>query len=277
MIAVIAPTVGQLVDHRGIAVKGEDHRLVGREQLVKVPIFQTVRMLGLRLQHHQVDHVDDTDADVRNVLAQEGHGGERLEGRHIAGAGHDHIGVTRIVAGPLPDARAGGAVANGRIDVEPLPLRLLAGNDQVDVVAAAQTVIRDRQQAVGVGRQIDAHDIGFLVRDVIDEARILMGKAVVVLSPDMRREQVVQRRDRLAPRNGPAHLQPFRVLVEHRIDDVNEGLIAREQAVPSGEQVALEPALAQMLAQHFHDAAVGAEIDVVPSSTSAIHSLPETS
>ena len=130
-------------------------------------------------------------------------GGERLQRRHIAGAGHDHIGIAVIVAGPLPDARAGGAMANRGIDVEPLPLRLLAGDDQVDVVAAAQAVIRHRQQAIGVGRQIDAHDVGFLVGDMVDEAGILVGKAVVVLPPDMRGQQIVQRRDRLAPGNLP--------------------------------------------------------------------------
>ena len=52
------------------------------------------------------------------------------------------------------------------------------------------------------------------------------------------------------------------MLIEHRIDDVDEGLVAGEQAVPAGEQVAFEPAFAQMLAQHLHDAAVDAEIDV---------------
>ena len=75
------------------------------------------------------------------------------------------------------------------LDVEPLPFRLFAGDDHVDVVAAAQTVVGDRQQAVCIGRQIDAHDIGFLVGDVIDEAGILVGEAVVVLAPDMRGEQ----------------------------------------------------------------------------------------
>ena len=30
----------------------------------------------------------------------------------------------------------------------------------------------------------------------------------------------------------------------------------------AGEQIAFQPALAEMLAQHLHDAAVGAEIDV---------------
>ena len=187
----------------GIAVEGEDHRLVRREQFVEILIFQTMGMLGLRLQHHQIHHVDDADADVRNIGAQEGHGGERLEGRHIAGTGHDHVGIAAIVAGPSPDSRAGGAMANGGFDVEPLPLRLFAGDDQIDVVAAAQAMIRHRQQAVRVGRQIDAHDVGFLVGDMVDEARILVGKAVVILPPDMRGEQIIQRRDRLAPRDVP--------------------------------------------------------------------------
>ena len=137
-----------------------------------------------------------------------------------------------------------------------------AGDDQIDVVAAAQTVIRHRQQAVCVGRQIDAHDIGLLVGDMIDEAGILMGKAVVILPPDMRRQQIIQRGDRLAPGDLLADLQPLRVLIEHRIDDVDEGLVAGEQAVASGEQIAFEPALAHVLAQHLHDAAVGAEIGV---------------
>src|SRR6516164_9577008 len=46
-----------------------------------------------------------------------------------------------------------------------------------------------------------------------------------------------------------AHLLPFGVLVEHRIDDVDERLITREKAMAAGEQVALEPALALVLAE----------------------------
>ena len=131
--------------------------------------------------------------------AQQRHGRQRLQRRHIAGAGHHHIGIAGIVAGPMPDAGAGGAMADGRIHVQPLPLRLLAGDDQIDVVAAAQAMIGDRQQAVRIGRQIDAHDVGLLVGDMIDEAGILVGKAVVILAPDMRGQQIVERRDRLAP------------------------------------------------------------------------------
>ena len=77
--------------------------------------------------------------------------------------------------------------------------RLLAGDDEVDVVAAAQAVIGDGEQRVGVGRQVDADDVGFLVGDVIDEAGVLVGEAVVVLPPDVRGEQIVERGDGLAP------------------------------------------------------------------------------
>ena len=133
-------------------MEGEDHRLVGRKQLIEILILQTMGMLGLRLQHHQIHHVDDTDANIRDVFAQESHGGQRLKSWHVAGTGHDHVGIADIVAGPSPNARTSGAVTNGRINVEPLPLRLFAGDDQIDVVAAAQTMIRHRQQAVCVGR-----------------------------------------------------------------------------------------------------------------------------
>ena len=77
---------------------------------------------------------------------------------------------------------------------------------------------------------------------------VLVREAVVVLAPHVRREQVVERGDRPPPRDVARHLQPLRVLVEHRVDDVDEGLVAVEEAVPAGEQVALEPALAEVLA-----------------------------
>ncbi len=87
-----------------------------------------------------------------------------------------------------------------------------------------------------------------------------MREAVVVLAPDVRREQVVERGDRPSPADPARHLQPLRVLVEHRVDDVDEGLVAVEQPVPAGEQVALEPALAEVLGEHLHDAAVRGEV-----------------
>ena len=55
----------------------------------------------------------------------------------------------------------------------------------------------------------------------------------------------------LPPRNVARDLEPFGVLVEHGIDDVNKRLVAGEEAVASGEQIAFQPALAHVLAQHL--------------------------
>ena len=74
---------------------------------------------------------------------------------------------------PSPD----GAVGDGFVHGEPLRRGLLAGHDQVDVVAAAQAVVGDREQRVGVGRQIDAHHVGLLVQQVIDEAGVLVARS----------------------------------------------------------------------------------------------------
>jgi len=44
-------------------------------------------------------------------------------------------------------------------------------------------MVRDAEQAVRVGRQVDANHVGALVGDDIKKARVLMGEAVVILSP----------------------------------------------------------------------------------------------
>ena len=49
------------------------------------------------------------------------------------------------------------------------------------------------------------------------------------------------------------------MLVEHRIDDVDECLVAVEEPVPPGEKITFEPALALVLAEHFHYAPRGRE------------------
>src|SRR6266481_536233 len=71
------------------------------------------------------------------------------------------------------------------VHVQPLRGRLLAGDDENDVVPAAQAVVGDGKKRVGVGRQIDADDVRLLVDDVVDEAGVLVAEAVVVLPPDV--------------------------------------------------------------------------------------------
>jgi hypothetical protein len=68
---------------------------------------------------------------------------------------------------------------------EPLGRRLLARDDHIDVVPAAQAVVGDREEAVRVRRQVHADDLGFLVHDMVDEAGVLVAEAVVVLPPDV--------------------------------------------------------------------------------------------
>ena len=86
----------------------------------------------------------------------------------------------------------------------------------------------------------------------------------MVLPPDGRRQQDVLGGDRRAPRHVVlADVQPLRVLVEHRVDDVRERFVGVEEAVAAGEQVAFEPPEQRVLRQHLHDPAVGRQLAAV--------------
>ena len=67
---------------------------------------QAVRMLARRLQPHEIDDVDDAHLQLRQVLAQQLDGGERLERRHVAAARHDDVGLARLRrCSPTPRCR----------------------------------------------------------------------------------------------------------------------------------------------------------------------------
>ena len=53
-----------------------------------------------------------------------------------------------------------------------------------------------------------------------------------------------------------ALFQPLGVLIKHRVDDVDEGLIAVDQSMPAAQDVTLQPSLHGVLAEHFHHSAV---------------------
>jgi hypothetical protein len=112
-IIMVVPAIGQPVDHSRIAVKGKDHRPVTGEQRVEILVLQPMRVLRLRLQSHEVDHVHNADPNVRNVVSQECHGRESFERGNITCAGHHNIGVVRIVTRPLPNTGPDRAMANG--------------------------------------------------------------------------------------------------------------------------------------------------------------------
>ncbi len=50
------------------------------------------------------------------------------------------------------------------------------------------------------------------------------------------------------------------MLVEHRIHDVHECLVTREKSVSPSEEIAFEPTLAEVLAQHLHHTCVRREV-----------------
>ena len=151
-VVVVRAAVGQPVNQPRVAMEGEDDRLVRGEEFVEVRVAQPVRVLGVRLQPHEVDDVDDADLEVGQMRPHDRDGGERLQRRHVAAAGHDHVGRhALVVAGPLPDADALDAVLDGRVHRQPLRRRVFARDHDVDVVAAAQAVVHHREEAVGVG------------------------------------------------------------------------------------------------------------------------------
>src|ERR1700690_3775643 len=98
---------------------------------------------------------------------------------------------------------------------------------------------------------------------MVDETRILVTESIVVLAPDMRGQQVIERCDPASPWQLRGYLQPLGMLVEHGVDNMDKRFITVEQPVPARQQIALQPALALMFAQHFHHASGGREKFVV--------------
>lgn len=70
-----------------------------------------------------------------------------------------------------------------------------------------------------------------------------MREAIVILSPYSGCEEDVERCNLLPPLDFEALLNPFTVLIDHGVNDVNERFVAVEQSVSTGQDVAFEPAL----------------------------------
>ena len=63
------------------------------------------------------------------------------------------------------------------VHVQPLKLRLLTAGDYVDVVAAAQAVIEDAQQAVAVRRIVHADGFAAARQGIVDKSSRLVAEA----------------------------------------------------------------------------------------------------
>ena len=95
-----------------------------------------------------------------------------------------------------------------------------------------------------------------LVQQDGGDTRILVGEAVVILTPHVGGDEQVHGGDRLAPRDlADGSLEPLGVLVQHGVDHVHEGLIGAPDAVTAGEQVGLEEAFHLVLGELLSDLA----------------------
>jgi hypothetical protein len=83
-------------------------------------------------------------------------------------------------------------VLAGVIDRQPLGERKLGGDDEVDAPGRLEAVLHGGQQGVPIRRDVDAGALFSTVEHRVDEARHLVGVAVVVLAPALGGQQVVQ-------------------------------------------------------------------------------------
>src|SRR5215211_1771594 len=257
--------VHDLVERALVAVEGEDYRLVGGEELDEARLVHAVRVELAREERHEVNHVDDAHLEPGRVPAQPLGRRHGLQGGDVAGAAENDVGLFPFgyVGCPLPDGGARGSVRYRCLHVQPLQLELLVDHDQVDVVAAPETVVGHREEAVGVGRQVDARDGASFREHDVDQARPLVREAVVVVTPGGRGQKNVQGCHGLAPREVDRLLEPLGVLDRHGSRDHGEGLVGRVESVTPAQEVALEPALAQMFAQDLEDPTVVGDVVVV--------------
>ena len=67
-VSVVRAAVGEAVNQPGIAVEVKDDRLVRRKQRIEVRIRQAMWMFCARLQLEQINHVDESDLQVGEIV-----------------------------------------------------------------------------------------------------------------------------------------------------------------------------------------------------------------
>jgi hypothetical protein len=111
-----------------------------------------VRVLTGGLERHEIHHVDDADLQVWKMSAKQIHRCQSFERRTVAGACHHDIRVGALIVARLsPDADSGGAVQNRRVHVEPLQRGLLAGHDDIPIMAAPQAMAGPESNVLAFG------------------------------------------------------------------------------------------------------------------------------
>src|SRR6201993_4523873 len=102
-------------------MEGEDDWLIRSEQRVEIVIREAMRMLGRRLQLHEIKDVDNPHLQFGRITPEKVDGGQSLQCRHVSAANHNNVGLlATVVAGPLPDSKPGSAVLDRLTHRQPL-------------------------------------------------------------------------------------------------------------------------------------------------------------
>jgi len=201
-IMVVGPAVSQSVYQPGVSVIGEYNGFVRGKKRIEFVVGKTVRMLFFGLKRHKVNDIYDTDFQVGDKISDDINGGKRLKRGYVAAARHYNIRLPPlVVACPFPDTDTRGAVFDGLVHIEPLWIGLFSRHNNVYVISAAQAMVGNRQQRIGVRRKIYSYNVRFFVHHMVDEAGVLMAEAVMVLPPDVRGQKVIKRGDWPSPRD----------------------------------------------------------------------------
>ena len=190
----------ELVYQLWISVESENNWLVLCEQCIVFAFAESVWMLMIALELHQVYNVYKTDLEFWNVVAEDCCCSQSFESWCITTTSHYEIWfLTIIVRSPVPDTNTLSTVLNCLIHCEPLATWVLRSNNYVYVVLALNTVVECRKKTVCIRRQVHTYNVSLFVRNMIEESWILVCESVVVLLPYVRCKDEVQRCDWCTP------------------------------------------------------------------------------
>src|SRR5689334_21803307 len=97
MQALVGSRIRQAKNQVRISMEVEYDRPVSGEQRVIVRICQSMRMVLFGFELEQVHYVDETDLDIRKLLAQKRGRSQRFLCRNVARTSHDYVGFDTLV------------------------------------------------------------------------------------------------------------------------------------------------------------------------------------
>src|SRR5579864_1242885 len=98
-------------------------------------------MLARGLQFEEINHINESDLEVRKFLTQQRGRRQGLLRWNVSGGSHHEIRLAALViAGPIPNANALGAMDDGLLHIQKLQVLLLVAHDHIYVILAAATV-----------------------------------------------------------------------------------------------------------------------------------------